>query len=583
MRNKKILIEEISRMRSMMGLNENFIPRLLLETVSPARIKALFNDLIGAADNASRRSIINNMTTDEKKVFNEFLADPSISKYFGGVRTVDQFVDASVGRELLKLAKVLATNSADFAKKAGKNINFAASIDNLAKIEKELDNLKPSVAGLADDIDPNTDYGKLISSITSKNYDEIDTQVFNDFYSYLDDLKTKTTDPGVQSYLNDVQNDMINIADEVNDITITKGFAGDNPDIKISGGDAGEYIDNVGQLVDPSGTIIKNDPLDGSPLKDGGFKREKTATEIELEKARQDLEARNQLNRDIREIEGFIKGTSDYRGLRKWYNLIPTQYQKDVMNEFQRLTKKVKDGEISIGQLESEALNKIKEVKEQKKLDATNKELADDAKTESWIEKKITKNKSVVKIFWISLALVAIAAGWFRDYIRLAYKNNIAGNELDECFETVPGWDDLDDDVKNKFANLGFGCDNRKVDVAPDKFITNIKYMEANPSAGTSEKFEVVIGGKTETFNTSGVKSKTPTITGGKVADEAGATTFVDSKNRGTKIKQGSLTKTKTGTDGIDEYTVTLVLPNGDVYENYKLKFNTTDGTWATN
>jgi len=376
---------------------------------------------------------------------------------------------------------------------------------------------------------------------------------------------------------------MINIADEVNDITITKGFAGDNPDIKISGGDAGEYIDNVGQLVDPSGTIIKNDPLDGSPLKDGGFKREKTATEIELEKARQDLEARNQLNRDIREIEGFIKGTSDYRGLRKWYNLIPTQYQKDVMNEFQRLTKKVKDGEISIGQLESEALNKIKEVKEQKKLDATNKELADDAKTESWIEKKITKNKSVVKIFWISLALVAIAAGWFRDYIRLAYKNNIAGNELDECFETVPGWDDLDDDVKNKFANLGFNCENRKSDVAPDKFITNIKYMEANPGAGTSEKFEVVIGGKTETFNTSGVKSKTPTITGGKVADEAGATTFVDSKNRGTKIKQGSLTKTKTGTDGIDEYTVTLVLPNGDVYENYKLKFNTTDGTWATN
>ncbi len=181
------------------------------------------------------------------------------------------------------------------------------------------------------------------------------------------------------------------------------------------------------------------------------------------------------------------------------------------------------------------------------------------------------------------MALVAIAAGWFRDYIRLAYKNNIAGNELDECFETVPGWDDLDDDVKNKFANLGFGCDNRKVDVAPDKFITNIKYMEANPSAGTSEKFEVVIGGKTETFNTSGVKSKTPTITGGKVADEAGATTFVDSKNRGTKIKQGSLTKTKTGTDGIDEYTVTLVLPSGDVYENYKLKFNTTDGTWATN
>ena len=47
-------------------------------------------------------------------------------------------------------------------------------IDNLAKIEKELDDLKPSVAGLADDIDPNTDYGKLISSITSKNYDEID-------------------------------------------------------------------------------------------------------------------------------------------------------------------------------------------------------------------------------------------------------------------------------------------------------------------------------------------------------------------------------------------------------------------------
>jgi hypothetical protein len=90
--------------------------------------------------------------------------------------------------------------------------NFASTIQEIEELNKKQKALKPSIASLADYIDTSSDYGKLISSIKSKKYDEIDTQVFNDFYSFLDDLKTKTTDTGVKNYLNVIQEELISLA-----------------------------------------------------------------------------------------------------------------------------------------------------------------------------------------------------------------------------------------------------------------------------------------------------------------------------------------------------------------------------------
>jgi hypothetical protein len=89
----------------------------------------------------------------------------------------------------------------------------------------------------------------------------------------------------------------------------------------------------------------------------------------------------------------------------------------------------------------------------------------------------------------------------------------ILGGDLDECFETVTGWSDLDSDVKNKFAGLGYSCLNRNKDEAPNEFITAVKYVAANPQTGTAEKFIITIGGQNKTILTSNPNPPTPTPT----------------------------------------------------------------------
>jgi len=80
-----------------------------------------------------------------------------------------------------------------------------------------------------------------------------------------------------------------------------------------------------------------------------------------------------------------------------------------------------------------------------------------------------------------------------------------------------------------------------------------------------------------------GVSTSTTTTTGGKVADEAGVSNFLATTPTKPTIEAKTLKLVEKGTDGIDKYTVNLVLPNGDKYAGYKLKFNTKDGTWASN
>jgi len=72
-------------------------------------------------------------------------------------------------------------------------------------------------------------------------------------------------------------------------------------------------------------------------------------------------------------------------------------------------------------------------------------------------------------------------------------------------------------------------------------------------------------------------------IIGGKVADETGVSNFLATTPTKPTIEAKTLKLVEKGTDGIDKYTVNLVLPNGDKYAGYKLKFNTKDGTWASN
>jgi hypothetical protein len=134
------------------------------------------------------------------------------------------------------------------------------------------------------------------------------------------------------------------------------------------------------------------------------------------------------------------------------------------------------------------------------------------------LERFLQKNPKTVKYgvrgTLAAGVLAAIYYGFFASFAKGAYENNkdvVLGGELDECFETVTGWSDLDSDVKNKFAGLGYSCLNRNKDEAPNEFITAVKYVAANPQTGTAAKFIITIGGQNKTILASGTDTNTNT------------------------------------------------------------------------
>jgi hypothetical protein len=95
--------------------------------------------------------------------------------------------------------------------------------EGIEKFNNEQKALKPSLASLANDIDPNSDYGKLIKSIINKEYGKIDAIVFDDFYTYIEELKTKTNDQGVKDYLIAIQKELNSLAPVINQEQMKNG------------------------------------------------------------------------------------------------------------------------------------------------------------------------------------------------------------------------------------------------------------------------------------------------------------------------------------------------------------------------
>ena len=110
MNNKKLIIEEISRMRSMMGLNENYVPTLLLEARDPAKlIDGLITFAKGA--DAAKGTLIRSMDAETKEFFNSRLAEYGDELFGAGsaIKSIDDLADAARLSELAAFSKKLAS------------------------------------------------------------------------------------------------------------------------------------------------------------------------------------------------------------------------------------------------------------------------------------------------------------------------------------------------------------------------------------------------------------------------------------------------------------------------------------------
>jgi hypothetical protein len=135
---KKVLIEEIQRMRSMMGLKENFIPKTLINE-GPGDVWKLFKMFV-EGDDAIRRSVISQLESSPsaKQAFDEMFRkykgaiDPTSS-----VTKLSDLTNAAYKVQLANLAKQIAGEAGDNLSKlvAKAGINFAEDFANLNRIK----------------------------------------------------------------------------------------------------------------------------------------------------------------------------------------------------------------------------------------------------------------------------------------------------------------------------------------------------------------------------------------------------------------------------------------------------------------
>lgn len=452
------ILSELNRMREIMGLS------LLTEGVIDARTRMILKSL-GYTD-----SYIDNIvgkTADDLNL--NSLADEFTAI---GVKNSDDLVK--------KAAAEAGVKSID-------DVSEEAILGYIRKNPKIMSTIESKVAAMAKEAAESSIKNLEATKIFAKNPD-----VYLVLRSISDmDLST----PGLSKDIDDVIATLDDMIVQINSkggvvpedlIQLRKQFAGQKSSLESVG------ANKLKPTID-TGVPKPKDPLE---IENEQLRLKKQ----ELEKAKTDLES----------VKKWIKGEQDYKDLSWMKGIIPNNYQKQVLAKINSSLDDLLSGKITLEEL-------VKKAETELKSQMLKKENSSLKKEGTALERFFQKNPKTIK-YGVMATLAAgtiamITYGGFALWAKEAYKNNkdvIVGSELDECFETVTGWSDLDSDVKSKFAGLGYSCLNRNKDEAPNEFITAVKYVAANPQTGTAEKFIITIGGQNKTILASGVNTNTP-------------------------------------------------------------------------
>jgi hypothetical protein len=453
------ILSELNRMREIMGLS------LLTEGVIDARTRMILKSL-GYTD-----SYIDNIvgkTADDLNL--NSLADEFTAI---GVKNSEDLVK--------KAAAEAGVKSID-------DVSEEAILGYIRKNPKIMSSIESKVAAMA----------KEAAEISIKNIEA--SKLFSpDVYDVLraiSDMDLST--PGLSDDIDDV----IKLLDDKIVAGSSKGVP--TPD---------SLIQLRKQFAEQKKSIESVGANKSKPTIDTGATKPKDPLEIENEKLRLQKQELENAKSDLESVKKWIKGEQDYKDLNWIKGIIPNRYQKQVLAKIDGHLNDLLSGKITLDELTEKAQTELKS----QMLKKENKSLK---KQGTALERFLQKNPKTVKYgvrgTLAAGVLAAIYYGVFASFVKGAYENNkdvVLGGELDECFETVTGWSDLDSDVKNKFAGLGYSCLNRNQDEAPNEFITAVKYVAANPQTGTAEKFIITIGGQNKTILASGTDTNTNTNT----------------------------------------------------------------------
>ena len=289
MNSKKLIIEEIIRMRSIMGLNENYTPSLLLETnVNPVKLIDGVITFIKGAD-AAKGSLIRGMDAETKEFFNSRLAEYGDELFGSGsaIKSVDDLVNASRAAELAAFSKKLSSQF-DNLKTLIKNQGFDYSkYVYLPKFEPSVvtdKNIKSLIGQLPDASSLKT----LITNAKNKDFTKIaDSEIL----SWVERIKTikqaNKRNVNMVRYCDGILKDLENLARDKADWTkIEDAKIGDDLNNNTSTfrflNTKGDDLEMKPDVNDPTGsTIIVTKLSDTPPTDTIYFKTDKEPLSLE--------------------------------------------------------------------------------------------------------------------------------------------------------------------------------------------------------------------------------------------------------------------------------------------------------------
>ena len=460
---KKLVLEELYRMRELMGITilsestKSTIGNLLMEGgktidniigLSPRTVDNLtkngvdfVNDLTKLSDEFATRGI---------KSFADLTDAVAISKGLDPKNITDEMIESYIKND-----KELYQSILKKATQAGAN-----TVDNLIK-NVELEKL------FSDNLDQLQTYKQIFTiEPDANNVDDIIDQL-NLYVNELDNTVDLLQRGGKT-----VPDELVGLIDEL-----------------------------LAKKTDLDNFKLSNETFKSSPTPPKPKTDEPTPEEEELERLRKQKEMQDSKQNVVDEVKRYIKNDADWRKLGWWPDWLGNKNKQQVLTYIEQQI-----GKYDYEQLRQLALTELKRAK-------NNREIAKFTKSKegTWLEQFLQKNPKTVSMTKRTGVVVGVLAaiyyGWLAAFGKGAYENNrdvVIATEIDDCFSTVTGWSDMTDEAKTLFAGLGYGCQNRNKDEAPNDFITSVKYEEADPSKGTAEKFTITIGGEVKTVLASG-------------------------------------------------------------------------------
>ena len=475
---KKLIIEEISRIQEMMGIRNNNYKRILLENpITKSLLGQAAEEFAEGGAKSVERSAFKTAVEDWGSAFKLRSGEnATFDQLVKAGRTLAGDANLDEASAIARLAKETgSTGLTDYANRllklnmkttAGQIANLSAA-ETKASIKKTIDKINTTVKKITTDLEA----GSIDLPTAKTKLEALETLIDGS------KVMSQESKDSVKATLKDNLNTIQGLTDEL-------------PTVPAAGSALKEFDELIPEIK------AKLD-LDAE-TEAKRVATEKLAQENAEKEAR--LAAEREVNDAFKEVRGAVSG--DVRMGRKGFGgplgvfpyWLGNDAKKSVMNTVDKLEKQFKEGTISREQILALADAEITRLTEVAKTAKLNKMDVANLNFLSRFLKNYPKiSTAIIILGLISMGAPAVIYRYARDTKREVEAED-AKADKEDCLKDIDGWGDLDGTQKELFMKQ-FGCRNRDVTNYPDSYITTVKY---SPAEGTNPaEFVISVGAPT--------------------------------------------------------------------------------------